>query len=184
MICPVRGVESLRMVVEADTMMLHTCESAKTTRRVDMLTQLSLFAITLSASSVIAMGQAQPPSPETPDHARRIKWFREAKFGLFIHWGIYSIPAGEWKGQKIAGIGEWIMNRAKSPGTEYEQLAGQFNPVRFNADEWVRLAKDDGMKYIVITSKHHDGFAMYHSSASKYNISDASPFKRDPLKEL
>jgi alpha-L-fucosidase len=114
----------------------------------------------------------------------KMKWFREAKFGLFIHWGLYAIPAGEWKGQPIVGIGEWIMNRAKIPVKEYEQLAGQFNPVKFNAEEWVKLAVDAGMKYIVITSKHHDGFAMFHSKVSKYNIYDATPFKRDPLKEL
>ncbi len=113
-----------------------------------------------------------------------MKWFREAKFGLFIHWGLYCIPAGEWKGKPIAGIGEWIMNRAKIPVTEYEQLAPQFNPVKFNAEEWVQMAQDAGMKYIVITSKHHDGFAMYHSAVSKYNIYDATPFHRDPLMEL
>ena len=113
-----------------------------------------------------------------------MQWFRQAKFGLFIHWGLYCIPAGEWKGQPIAGIGEWIMNRAKIPVTEYEQLAKQFNPVKFNAEEWVQMAEDAGMKYIVITSKHHDGFAMYGSEVSKYNIVDATPFHRDPLKEL
>ncbi|MBP8304801.1 MAG: alpha-L-fucosidase [Phycisphaerae bacterium] len=121
-------------------------------------------------------------SPMSQDE--KMKWFREAKFGLFIHWGLYAIPAGTWKGQQIAGIGEWIMNRAKIPVAEYEQLAARFNPVKFNADEWVQLAEDAGMKYIVITSKHHDGFAMYGSRASKYNIVDATPFKRDVLKEL
>ena len=121
---------------------------------------------------------------QTMSQDARMKWFREAKFGLFIHWGLYCIPAGEWKGQPVAGIGEWIMNRAKIPVREYEQLAGQFNPLRFNAEEIVRLAEDAGMKYIVITSKHHDGFAMYHSKVSTYNIVDATPFKRDVLKEL
>ena len=115
---------------------------------------------------------------------RRMAWWHEAKFGLFIHWGIYSIPAGEWKGQQIGGIGEWIMHNARSPVAQYEQLAKQFNPVKFNAEEWVKLAKDAGMKYIVITSKHHDGFAMFASKASRYNIVDATPFKRDVLKEL
>ncbi len=114
----------------------------------------------------------------------RMKWFREAKFGLFIHWGLYAIPAGEWKGQPVPGIGEWIMNRAKIPVTEYEKLAPQFNPTKFNAEEWVKMAEDAGMKYIVITSKHHDGFAMYKSAVSKYNIVDATPFGRDPIKEL
>jgi len=121
---------------------------------------------------------------QNPAQDAKMKWFREAKFGLFIHWGLYAVPAGEWKGQRIAGIGEWIMNRAKIPAKEYEQLAAQFNPVKFNADDIVKLAEDAGMKYIVITSKHHDGFAMYHSKASKYNIVDATPFKRDILKEL
>ncbi len=132
--------------------------------------------------------QAQPTPQRTPqeeaEHEARIQWWREAKFGLFIHWGLYAVPAGEWKGQPIRGIGEWIMNRAKIPVKEYEQLAAQFNPVKFNAEEWVQMAEDAGMKYIVITSKHHDGFAMYHSEASKYNIVDATPFKRDPMKEL
>lgn len=115
---------------------------------------------------------------------RRLKWFREARFGMFIHWGLYAVPAGEWKGAQIPGIGEWIMNRAKIPVVEYEQLAEHFNPVKFDAGEIVRIAENAGMKYIVITSKHHDGFAMYHSKVSKYNIYDATPFKRDPLKEL
>jgi alpha-L-fucosidase len=128
---------------------------------------------------VSAVSQAQPAS-----HDAKMKWFREAKFGLFIHWGLYAIPAGEWKGQPVKGIGEWIMNRARIPVKEYEQLAAQFNPVKFNAEEWVKLAADAGMKYMVITSKHHDGFTMYHSQASKYNIADATPFHRDPLKEL
>ena len=116
--------------------------------------------------------------------AERLAWFHQAKYGLFIHWGLYAIPAGEWKGKRIPGIGEWIMNRARVPVREYEQLAKQFNPVKYNAEEWVQLAKDAGMKYIVITSKHHDGFAIYHSKVSKYNVVDATPFKRDVLKEL
>ena len=101
-----------------------------------------------------------------------------------IHWGLYSVPAGTWKGKEIPGLGEWIMNRAKIPVPEYEQLTKQFDPEKFNAEEYVRIAKNAGMKYIVVTSKHHDGFAMYRSQASKYNIYDATPFKRDPMKEL
>jgi alpha-L-fucosidase len=129
----------------------------------------------------VALAQT-PAKPMSQDE--KMKWFREAKFGLFIHWGLYAIPAGEWKGQPIAGIGEWIMNRAKIPVTEYEQLAKQFNPVKFDAEAWVKMAQDAGMKYLVITSKHHDGFAMYHSTVSKYNVYDATPWKRDPIKEL
>jgi alpha-L-fucosidase len=133
----------------------------------------------LGASAAIAQNASTPMSQDD-----RMKWFREAKFGLFIHWGLYCIPAGEWKGQPIAGIGEWIMNRAKIPVTEYEQLAKQFNPVKFDPDAWAQMAQDAGMKYLVITSKHHDGFAMYHSTVSKYNVVDATPFKRDVIKEL
>jgi alpha-L-fucosidase len=128
---------------------------------------------------------AQPIRKEPPaSQNEKMKWFREAKYGLFIHWGLYAIPAGEWKGQPIPGIGEWIMNRAKVPVKEYEKLTDQFNPTKFNAEAWVQMAQDAGMKYIVITSKHHDGFAMYGSKVSKYNIVDATPFHRDPLKEL
>ena len=114
----------------------------------------------------------------------RIAWWRDARFGMFIHWGLYAIPAGEWKGRQIPGIGEWIMNRAKIPVTEYEQLAKDFNPVDFDAERWVRTAKAAGQKYMVITAKHHDGFAMFHSKVSKYNVYDATPFHRDPIAEL
>jgi alpha-L-fucosidase len=145
---------------------------------------LSLKAAALVLLGVCAM-TAQPARKDAPkSQDEKMKWFREAKFGLFIHWGLYAVPAGEWKGQPVAGIGEWIMNRAKIPVKEYEQLAPQFNPTQFNAEAWVQMAQDAGMKYIVITSKHHDGFAMYGSKVSPYNIVDATPFKRDPLKEL
>jgi len=126
-----------------------------------------------------------PADKETPEqHDARMKWWREARFGMFIHWGLYAVPAGTWKGKRIPGIGEWIMNRAKIPVDEYAALARKFNPVKFNADEWVSIAKNAGMKYIVITSKHHDGFAMFRSTTSPFNIYDATPFKRDPIAEL
>ena len=114
----------------------------------------------------------------------RMRWFREARFGMFIHWGLYAIPAGRWEGKEVPGIGEWIMNRASIPVAEYKALAPQFNPTKFSAQEIVGLAKTAGMKYIVITSKHHDGFAMFDSKANSFNIVEATPFKRDPLKEL
>ena len=151
---------------------------------------VKLLAFLLVFLTVFAPAQKKIPvvyeKPLTADELKekRLQWFREARFGMMIHWGIYSVPAGEWKGKLIPGLGEWIMNRAKIPVAEYEQLAKQFNPVKFNADDIVGLAKAAGMKYIVITSKHHDGFAMYHSTVSKYNIVDATPFKRDPMKEL
>ena len=121
-------------------------------------------------------------SKKTQD--QRMKWWRQAKFGMFIHWGLYALPAGVWKGKKIEGIGEWIMNRARIPVGEYEKLADRFNPVKFNAEEWVKIAKDAGMKYLVLTAKHHDGFALFKSEASPYNIVDATPFERDPIAEL
>ncbi len=114
----------------------------------------------------------------------RMGWWREAKFGMFIHWGLYAVPAGTYDGKQIGGIGEWIMNRGKIPVARYAEYAKEFNPTKFNAEAWVKTAKAAGMKYMVITSKHHDGFAMFHSKASPYNIFDATPFKRDPLAEL
>jgi alpha-L-fucosidase len=119
-----------------------------------------------------------------PTHDKRMEWWREARFGMFIHWGVYSVPAGTYHGEQSKHIGEWIMRDFNIPVAEYAGYVKQFNPVKFNADEWVSIAKNAGMKYIVITSKHHDGFAMFHSKASDFNIYDATPFKRDPLAEL
>ena len=144
-----------------------------------------LIAACLLALLPLAL-RAQTAAPRPPDPARekRLEWFRDAKYGLYIHWGLYAIPAGEWQGKRSLGLGEWIMNRSKIPVRDYEKLASQFNPVKFDADGWVQLAQDAGMKYIVITSKHHDGFAMFKSKVSPYNVADATPFKRDVLKEL
>jgi alpha-L-fucosidase len=128
--------------------------------------------------------EAEAKAKLEAEREQRIAWFRQAKYGLFIHWGLYAIPAGEWKGRHSPGIGEWVMHRLQIPRQEYAELAPWFNPHKFDADAWVRMAIDAGMKYIVITSKHHDGFAMYHSKVSRYNIVDATPFKRDPIKEL
>jgi alpha-L-fucosidase len=134
---------------------------------------------------LVTLGYAQSPRPETKQQRdERMKWWREARFGMFIHWGLYAVPAGEWKGKKIGGIGEWIMESADIPLLEYEQFAKKFNPVKFDADQWTRIAKNAGMKYIVITSKHHDGFCLWDSKVSNYDIMDASRFKRDILKEL
>jgi alpha-L-fucosidase len=114
----------------------------------------------------------------------RLDWWREARFGMFIHWGLYAILAGRWKGEAIPGIGEWIMERARIPVREYEPLAKQFNPTKFDAAAWVSLARRAGQKYLVITAKHHDGFSMFDSKLTEYDIVDATPFKRDPLREL
>jgi alpha-L-fucosidase len=114
----------------------------------------------------------------------RMMWWREARFGMFIHWGVYSVPAGYYHDKPVSGIGEWIMNRGKIPMAEYQQFAKQFDPTNFDADAWVKTASDAGMKYIVITSKHHDGFAMFPSKASPWNIHDASPWHHNPLQQL
>jgi alpha-L-fucosidase len=150
-------------------------------RPLAMKTKTVILAILLAAFGTCA-AQEQTETPQ--EHDARMQWWREARFGMFIHWGIYSVPAGTWNGEQVKGIGEWIMNKRKIPVAEYARFAGQFNPVKFNADEWVRIARDAGQKYIIITAKHHDGFAMFGTKASRYNICDATPFRRDPLKEL
>ena len=143
----------------------------------------SVIALDIQGAPQIV--KPDPYADETPaQRDARMKWWRESRFGMFIHWGVYSVPAGTYKGKQIGGIGEWIMNSGKIPVAEYRAFAKEFNPVKFNADDWVRTAKEAGMKYIVITSKHHDGFAMFDSKASDWNIVKGSPFGRDPLKEL
>ena len=112
------------------------------------------------------------------------KWFEEAQYGMMVHWGLYALLGGEWKGRRMNTIGEWVQAYYRIPNAEYQALAKAFNPILFNADEWVQLVRDAGMKYLVVTSKHHDGFAMFHSKVSKYNVVDATPFKRDVIGEL
>jgi alpha-L-fucosidase len=124
------------------------------------------------------------PTPTAPEHADRMTWWREARFGMFVHWGLYAVPAGTYDGRKIGGFGEWIMANARIPVADYAELAADFNPTRFDADAWVRTAREAGMKYIVITAKHHEGFAMWHTRASPFNIHDATPWQRDPIAEL
>jgi alpha-L-fucosidase len=126
---------------------------------------------------------AAPPDETKAERDARIKWWRDARFGMFIHWGLYAVLAGKYKGKRVGGIGEWIMHRAHIPVAEYEKLVPQFNPVKFDADEWAQIAKDAGQKYMVITSKHHDGFCMFDSKLTDYDIM-STPFKRDVMKEL
>lgn len=144
--------------------------------------------------------QADASSPRQTDDSDRMNWFNNARFGMFIHWGLYAIPAGEWKSERARtwiekdengneverswSYGEWIMCQARIPSDEYELLAAQFNPVKFDAHEWVQIASLAGMKYIVFTAKHHDGFSMFDSQHTEYDIVDATPFGRDVLKEL
>jgi alpha-L-fucosidase len=132
---------------------------------------LALWLLWLALS-----GGALAQSSETPSAANLAarEWFQDARFGMFIHWGVYSVPAR----------GEWVMEHEHIPVSEYEKLAPQFNPTHFSAQAIVALAKRTGMRYITITSKHHDGFAMWATQQSRWNIVDATPYKRDPLKEL
>jgi len=150
------------------------------THRISVSTAIIIAALSmLVIAGCQGVGQKHPLSKD-----ERMEWWRDARFGMFVHWGLYAVPAGQWKGKKIPGIGEWIMERADIPVAEYEPLAQQFNPANFNADEFVGITKNAGMKYIVITSKHHDGFCLWDSEVTDYDIIDASPFKRDILKEL
>lgn len=145
------------------------------------------LAIALSVCAVAAQAGASPDpyASETPaQRDERMGWWREARFGMFIHWGVYSVPAGTYHGQQIGGIGEWIMCTAKIPMGEYQRFATQYNPVKYNPDDWVKLAKEAGMKYIVITAKHHDGFANFATKASPWNIVQATPYGQDVLKPL
>jgi alpha-L-fucosidase len=154
------------------------------------------LAVVLLATMRVAAQQAgstentnahrlDPYANETPaQRDARVKWWREARFGMFIHWGVYAVPAGTYNGRQIGGIGEWIMNRGKIPVAEYKQYAKSFNPVKYDADAWVKLAKEAGMKYIVITAKHHDGFALFDSQASDWNIVKATPYGKDLLEPL
>src|SRR5215471_14934781 len=158
------------------------------TSLLSLVAALSFMAIVFVRTEASLSSQSAASGPgqdETPvQRDARMRWWRQARFGMFIHWGLYAVPAGEYKGQRSKRIGEWIMEWANIPRADYESFARQFNPVKFNAAEWVRIAKDAGMKYIVITSKHHDGFAMFGTHAGKYDIVDATPYGRDPMKAL
>jgi alpha-L-fucosidase len=133
----------------------------------------------------------EPPAkpelfPETKaERDARMAWWRDARFGMFIHWGIYAVPAGQWQGKFCPpGGAEWIMESRHIPVKDYEQFAKKFNPTKYDPAAWVRTAKDAGMKYIVITSKHHDGFCMFDTKATDYNVVKATPYTKDVLKPL
>jgi len=155
-----------------------------------ILTACSLLASTLP--QVRAQSQETPRAPAieelTPAVATRdarLAWWREARFGMFVHWGVYSHLGGVWQGRKYGGYAEHIQRAQKIPMPVYrKEVVEKFNPVRFNADKWVDLAKQAGMGYFIITAKHHDGFAMYDSKVSDYNVVKASPFHHDPMTDL
>ena len=141
---------------------------------------LSCFFLALLMASFFGC-QSGDQKIDEPKEETRMDWWRDARFGMFIHWGLYAIPAGEWKG--TTNHAEWIRTTAEIPLEEYDQFLDDFNPVEFDAEAWVKMAKDAGMKYITITSKHHDGFGLYDSKTSDFDVM-ATPFKRDILKEL
>jgi alpha-L-fucosidase len=148
-----------------------------------LLTLLTLLTPTLPLAA--APIQADPYANETTEQRdARMAWWREAKFGMFIHWGVYAVPAGTYKDQRIGGIGEWIMRRAQIPVAEYRAFAREFNPVKYKPADWAKLAADAGMRYMVITSKHHDGFALFPSDASEWDIADATPYGKDLIGPL
>jgi alpha-L-fucosidase len=135
---------------------------------------LLIVAAAAAAPFTVATGRAQAGYQPSAANLAAREWFQNARFGLFVHWGVYS----------VLGDGEWVMNNRKIPAADYEKLPAQFNPVAFDAVEWVALAKAAGMKYITITSKHHDGFAMFDSKVSDYNIVSRTPYGKDVLKAL
>ncbi len=111
------------------------------------------------------------------------QWFK-GKNGMMVHWGLYSLLGGEYRGARSSHYAEWIQSKCRIPNAEYSKLAEAFNPLYFDADEWVKFARDCGMEYIVVTSKHHEGFALFRSKASAFNTFDATPFRRDIMEEL
>jgi alpha-L-fucosidase len=167
----------------------HRTEPAPRSRAVPTLVPF----VPALVSCLISAADARPPAEDSPEvkvytettaqRDARMAWWRDARFGMFIHWGLYAIPAGEWDGKKTSGTGEWILRNSKADLEQYKALKDRFNPVKFDADAWASLAKRAGMKYVVITSKHHDGFALFDSKVSDYDVM-ATPFKRDIMKEL
>lgn len=157
-----------------------------------MKKHLAIITLTAALAANPLSGYAQQPDSKfssivtsKEDLNKRMQWFEDARFGMFIHWGVYSPLACTWDGKRYNGYGEHIQRMARIPVEVYKkEVAGKFNPQEFDAEEWIRIAKETGMKYFIITSKHHDGFAMYDSKVSDYNIVKATPFGRDPMKEL
>jgi len=152
----------------------------------------NLLAISLAATAALVMlgstaraMDADPYANESPTQRdARMAWWREAKFGMFIHWGVYAVPAGICDGKPVGGIGEWIMLKGKIPVERYRAYAQDFNPVNYDPAAWASLAKEAGMRYLIITAKHHDGFTLFPTAVSKWNIVDASPWKKDLIEPL
>lgn len=149
-------------------------------KKTALLLSISMVLVLMMACSKTPKNKAEVVAPSADDE--RMAWWREAKFGLFIHWGVYAVPAGKYGDN--ANYGEWIMHSAKIPSAEYKEYASNFNPVKYDPEAWVKVAREAGMRYIVITSKHHDGFALYPSDVTDWDVVDATPYGKDLLGPL
>ncbi|MBI1368868.1 MAG: alpha-L-fucosidase [Planctomycetes bacterium] len=146
---------------------------------------MARLALALVLAQLAMNSMVLPVRAETPQqHATRMAWWREARFGMFVHWGVYAVPAGEYDGREVKGPSEWLMNNAPVPVGEYVKYASRFNPAKYDPAAWVAAAKAAGMKYIVITSKHHDGFCLWDSKVTDYDVVDATPYGKDLLAPL
>lgn len=191
--CP-HDTESIKRGHSYYPMKLPSNKYSLPTSRLSLLSLFIFAAAFLVGGNLKTVAQTASPSDsiqETPaQRDARLEWWRDARFGMFIHWGLYSEAAGYWGGSATEnggmsrGAGEWIMNDMRIPRDQYATLAARFDPVNFNADTWVRIAKQAGMKYLVITSKHHDGFCMFKTTATPYNVVNATPWHTDPLAAL
>jgi alpha-L-fucosidase len=162
-------------------------DDARTEHQIDLEFAMKYLRLMLLSCLLVCSTSMQAAVPqtetETPQQkAARMQWWADARFGMFIHWGLYAVPAGEWNGRK--DLAEWFMDQTGIPRAEYEKFAAQFNPTQYDPDAWVRIAKDAGMKYIVITSKHHEGFAMWDTKGTDYNIVKRTPYAKGVLKPL
>src|SRR2546428_111237 len=146
------------------------------------LKSFAVLFLLVAVAGGAARAQAARETREQFD--RRTRWWREARFGMFIHWGLYAVPADATDLEGKKRIAEWYLSNKQMQVKDYEKFASQFNPVKFDARKWVETAKSTGMKYIVITSKHHDGFCMFDTNLTDYCITKATPFKRDPMRDL
>jgi alpha-L-fucosidase len=148
--------------------------------KIALILSVSMVLVLMLSCSQTSKNNGEPAAPSTDDE--RMAWWREAKFGLFIHWGVYAVPAGKY-GDNI-NYGEWIMHSARIPSAEYKKYAARFNPTKYDPAAWVKVAREAGMRYIVITSKHHDGFALFPSDVTDWDVVDATPYGKDLLGPL
>ncbi len=180
-----KSVESKGWIRETQPGRLYKGKMKMTTVLCRVGVQAGLLLACLCSLACHVTASSWPYEDETKEQRdARMAWWREARFGMFINIGLYSVPAGTYQGHQVGSLGEWIMNFGKIPVAEYKQYAKEFNPVKYDPDEWIRLAKEAGMKYIVFDVKHHDGFALFDSKASDWDVVDATPYGKDMLKPM